>query len=143
MKILTLIVLSAAVGCGGSSTAKLPVLNITAPSGGALVTLGADKSAPMSYTVSDFAVKPVGACGSLSTSCGHVHVLIDGTACNPPNSPYNGTGETAGSAVAKFALCAMPTGKHTVTLELHDDAHNPINSTNGQVIQASVAFTTQ
>lgn len=145
MKKSIFVALAAAAACGGSSTAKTPALSITAPGAGASVALGtdADQSVNLSYTVSDFAVKPPGACGSVSSSCGHIHILIDGIACNSPNSPYNGTSVTAGTAVAKFARCSKPTGDHTVSLELHDDTHHAVNNDNGQQILATVQFTTR
>ncbi len=141
MKRLAFAAVALAAACGGSST-KYPTITITAPSANASVKLDSTKLVPLQYSTTDFTVKPAGSCGSESTSCGHVHVLIDGALCSA-GGPYNNTSYAAPTANADFSKCSSSVvyGSHTVTLELHTDGHNPINNASGQQIAAAVAFT--
>jgi hypothetical protein len=127
--------------CGGSST-KYPTITVTAPSANASVKLDATKLVPVQYSTTDFTIKPAGTCGSESTNCGHVHVLIDGALCSA-GAPYNNTSYAAPTANADFSKCASSVvyQAHTVTLELHTDGHNAINNASGQPIVAAIAFT--
>ena len=72
------------------------------------------------------------------------HVLIDAQACNAPGSPYNNTSIDQASAQAAFADCAAANqvATHTVTLELHDDQHNPVLDASGHQIMSAVSFST-
>ena len=141
MKKLAFAAVALAAACGGSST-KFPTITITAPGASSSVTLDSTKIVPVQYSTTDFTVKPLGSCGSESTNCGHVHVLIDGALCSGRN-PYNNTSTAAPTANADFSKCdpSVVYGSHTVTLELHTDGHNPIASANGQQIAAAVPFT--
>jgi hypothetical protein len=141
-KALFVAAIVAAGACGGSS-AKVPTIAVTTPAAGASVALGtdADKSVTLGITLANFDVKPANHCGGLA-NCGHIHVLIDGSACSGGGF-YNNTDElSATSAVAKFGRCTSPKGAHTVTLELHGDTHDPVLDNSGNKILASVSFTT-
>ena len=130
---------SATGGSGGSGMA--PTITITDPKAGAMVTLGADasKSVNVAFTSTNFVLKAPGMCAG-AAGCGHVHELIDMAACNDTGGgfPYNNAA-TASPAVAKFALCATPTGQHTISLELHNDDHSALSPP----VSASVAVVTK
>jgi hypothetical protein len=76
-----------------------------------------------------------------AANCGHIHILIDGSACTPMGSPYNNDNTTGSPALAIVSNCPTATGAHTITLELHNDDHSPINGPNNMVISASVMVT--
>ncbi len=105
----------------------VPSIAITSPQAGETITLAADvnKSFPIAFTTENFTLAAPGTptCG---TGCGHVHVLVDGDACNSSTQTYNAEGSTS-PINALFAFCAMPTGSHTVTLELHNDNHSIVS----------------
>ena len=140
-----LAVVARAAACGGSTPHSNATISITAPTANASVLLGSDaaKSVTITYTLTGFTVKAPGTCAGAS-NCGHVHVLIDGQACNAPGSPYNNTSIDQSSAQAQFASCAAANqvGTHTVTLELHDDQHNPVLDASGHQIMSAVSFST-
>ena len=138
--------------CGGSSGGggSNASVSITAPASGASVALGTDsaKSVPVSFTLSGFTLKAPGTCGG-AANCGHLHLVIDDytSPCNPlpgvGNEKYN-VQVTAGSPTsAQFATCGAPAGSHTITLEVHDDAHADVKDANGNLIKsAPVSITT-
>lgn len=117
-----------------------PAVAIDWPLQGAAVTLGgdADKSVPMYYSVQNFTLKAPGTCGT-ETACGHVHVLVDGSACNDTGAPYNNAGAT-GPTAAKLGLCADAAGAHEITVELHNDDHSAVMS-DGSSVKADVRVT--
>jgi hypothetical protein len=117
-----------------------PTITISAPASGATVTMGtdADKTVPITFGVSDFTLMAAGTCNG-AANCGHVHILVDGPTCSPP--PYNNEAHAIPTANALLAKCPTPAGSHTVTLELHDDMHNPVKDASGTQIAASVTFT--
>lgn len=122
-------------GGGGNGTIK-----IDSPTANASVTLKADKTADVAFTITNFTLKAPGSCGS-ATNCGHVHVLIDGSACNDTKGglPYN-VAATASPAAPNFGLCPTADGAHTLTLELHNDDHSPYQ-VNGATVADSVSIT--
>jgi hypothetical protein len=129
--------------CGGSSAKGINAsIHITSPQASASVALGTDvdKSVTVAYTLSGFTVMAPPNCGN-TPACGHVHIFIDGTACG---IPYNNTSYSQTSGTAKFALCASAnqTGSHVLSVELHDDQHNPVNDLSGNQIKDSVSITT-
>jgi hypothetical protein len=150
---------SVAMGCsssngsapdGGGGTGEgggtLPTISISSPTAGSTVTVmtttgsPAQKVVPITFATTLTLMAP-GACGSVSTTCGHVHLLIDGTACTPSGQPYNNAATSAGPVNAILSSCPMVNGMHTVTLELHADDHSPIKDASGATISAQVAFT--
>jgi hypothetical protein len=75
-------------------------------------------------------------------NCGHIHVLVDGSACTPMGAPYNNAANTSGPVNAILSSCPMATinGPHTILLELHHDDHTPVQ-VNGATVSASVMIT--
>jgi len=130
-------------GTGPAPTAGTPSINISGPEWGATITIAADNLVPVTFAVSNFTLKTPGTCAG-DPACGHVHLLIDGTACNDTVAmkPYNNTG-WASPINANFGLCAMPEGQHEVRLELHHDDHSPVKDAGGATIGASSQFATQ
>jgi len=124
--------------------AATPGIGLTAPLPGSIVVLGADsaRTVPVSFAVTNFALSPPGTCPVGSTTCGHVHVLVDGAACNASNQPYNVAG-AAGPLGANLSLCADPSGPHLFTVELHHDDHSPVlDPVTGLTVASSASITT-
>jgi hypothetical protein len=115
-----------------------PSLSIDSPSSGAVVQLGTDaeRSLPVSFTVKGFVLKTPGTCAGAS-GCGHVHLGIDGAACNAQGQSHNVEG-AASPLVAKLGLCPFAPGPHTLTLALHTDDHSKVKDAAGAAIEASV-----
>jgi hypothetical protein len=137
----TAAVLSLIAACGGSSDNKpAPTIAVSSPAVGSTQALGtdSDKSVAVAFTTTNFTLSET--CNG-NSACGHIHVLIDGSTCNPTGSPYNNTA-TSSPAQAHFGVCPTPTGLHTVTLELHHQDHSAV-AINGATVATSVAFTTQ
>jgi hypothetical protein len=91
---------------------------------------------PVTITTTNFTLMAPGSCGSM-TDCGHVHVLIDGSACTPDGAPYNNDG-TTDMFNAIVSSCPMVKGSHTITTELHHDDHSAFLGANMMVIEDSV-----
>jgi hypothetical protein len=144
MKKLAPVLTLALAACGGSSERKDPAITITSPTAAQTVNLAADasKSVIVSYTLANFTTAAPGACAG-AQNCGHVHVLIDGSACTPSGAAYNNSSSSPTQATAIFANCPIPTGQHTVELQLHDDQHAQVKTNAGQDVKTSVAFKTQ
>jgi hypothetical protein len=137
-------------GGGGTEAGGSPTISITSPAPGATVTVTkvtgppAQEVVPVSFTVTNFTLMAPGTCpgGATNTSCGHVHLLIDGTTCTPTGAPYNNAATVAGTPVnAILSSCPTINGPHTVTLELHKDDHSPLDGPSGAVISAQVMIT--
>jgi hypothetical protein len=116
-------------GDSGTSTATTPTITITAPADNGTLTLSSTKTGDIAYATTDFTLMAPGSCPADVAGqppCGHVHVLIDGTACNDTASgaPYN-IASNGSPAAANFALCPTADGPHTIVLELHNDDHSP------------------
>ena len=103
---------------------------------------GAEEDIPIAYTVTGFTLMAPGSCTAGSTTCGHIHLLIDNaTSCGAP--PYNndGTGSPTNAIMSKCAAGAI-NGSHTIVMELHHDDHSPvINPATTMVISDSVQIT--
>ncbi|MGH7438891.1 MAG: hypothetical protein ACRENE_24660 [Polyangiaceae bacterium] len=122
-------------GSGGSSSsggsdAGAPTLTITTAGDASLAvtTAGSMKTVNIAFTVTNFTLMAPGTCpgGATNTGCGHIHVLVDGSTCTPSGSPYNNADTTGSPAVAILSNCPTVNGMHTVTLELHNDAHGAL-----------------
>ncbi|HVU03288.1 MAG TPA: hypothetical protein VHE30_16120 [Polyangiaceae bacterium] len=128
---------SLAVACSSSddksttdpATTGPVTLKMTDPADGETVGPSAEypdyPDVPIAFTVTGFTLKAPGTCAG-ADKCGHVHLLVDGTACNDVASkaPYNNAG--AKSPInAGLDYCPKIDGEHTVTLELHNDDHSP------------------
>jgi hypothetical protein len=113
---------------------------------------------PITFSTTGFTGMPAGDCGSVSNSCGHVHLYIDpdsmdNSPCTPTGSPYNNASplaEADGGATPFSPINAIMSscgasdaidGMHTVVIELHSDNHAAIVGANGKTISASVTFT--
>lgn len=120
---------------GGNGTVK-----ISSPAAGSTNAMN-NGSIDVAFAITNFTLKAPGSCGT-ATNCGHIHVLIDGTACNDTGGglPYN-VAATASPAQPNFHLCPTAAGSHTVTLELHNDDHSPYQ-VNGATVSDQVAITT-
>src|SRR5690349_5211356 len=85
----------AAAGCGDTPEmlSVAPSISITAPSSNATSTLGTDAqlSLPITFTTTNFLLKAPNSDGC-GVGCGHVHLLIDGSACNMAQAQYNNEG---------------------------------------------------
>jgi hypothetical protein len=138
--------------CGGSSGGGSNAsVAITAPQTGASVALGTDslKSVPVSFTLSNFTLRAPGTCGG-AANCGHLHLVIDSyaspcdTATGVGGEKYNVEVTTGTTTSAQFASCGgTAAGSHTLTLEVHDDAHGDVKDSNGNLIKsAPVSITT-
>jgi hypothetical protein len=141
-----------AAACGGSSGGGSNAsVMITAPLSGASVALGTDtaKSVAVSFTLSNFTLKAPGTCGG-AANCGHLHLIIDNytspcdTLAGVPNEKYNVQVTSGTTTNAQFASCgSTAAGSHTITLEVHDDAHADVKDANGNLIKsAPVSITT-
>jgi hypothetical protein len=132
-------------GSGSGGTGTLPTIAITSPmAGSVMVTPSAsgEDDIPVAFTLTNFTLKPPGGCGSVSDTCGHIHVVIDSAmSCGGP--PYNNDDETGSPATAIVSKCSTINGAHTISLELHADDHSPVNDANGMVISSSVQVTVQ
>jgi hypothetical protein len=119
-----------------------PCVKITWPLAGMTLPMtGTDKAIPVDYAVDHFTLKPPGDCKG-AKDCGHVHLLVDGTACNPSGMAYNNTG-SVGPLMAKMASCASPAGDHVITVQLHADDHSPIKTPAGNVYSSKVKIATK
>ena len=141
-------------GGGGDGGATYPTIAISSPMSGATVTVtklpGTEEVVPISFSTTNIMLMAPGSCpmslGPTDDSCGHVHLLIDGTACTPAGAPYNNATPAMAGAVpspvnAIVTSCPMVNGAHTVTLELHHDDHSSLMGADGKVISTQVMFT--
>jgi hypothetical protein len=131
-------------GGGSSGGGGAPSISITMPAANAMVTLTKPMdNVPVAFTVQNFTMVNAGdaSCANTSNNCGHVHLLIDGSACTPAGMPYNNWGY-ASPINAVLSSCPMANGMHTVTLELHHNDHSPIlDASMSSTISTQVAFT--
>jgi hypothetical protein len=123
----------------------LPTISITSPTAGMMVAVTPPTDTVMvNFTTTNFMFAKPGSCPpnvKSTPNCGHIHVLIDGAACTPANSPYNNDDEVGSPASAILSSCPMANGSHTISLELHHDDHSPIVDASMMTIQASVMIT--
>src|SRR5579862_3709571 len=90
--VLSFLVLGALAGCSSSSSPATGTgdsgtsgggngtLKINSPAAGATVTI-TKGATDVAFTTTNFTLKAPGSCGG-ATNCGHIHVLIDASACN-------------------------------------------------------------
>jgi hypothetical protein len=124
--------------CGGAPPASITLIN---PTSGATVPLGTDPDRSVSVTFATTNFTVTATCNGAS-QCGRVYVFIDGTACDPVGQPYDALAVSS-PATAIFASCAMPTGAHALSVELHTEDGTAVKGANGQTAAASVNITTQ
>jgi hypothetical protein len=125
-----------------SGTPTGPALAITSPTAGATVTptmMGAMSTTPVAFNLTGGVTlrSPAPGTACPTAICGHIHINIDGNACNA-GMPYNGVA-LASPALPNFAACpaGMRTGMHTISLTLENDSHVVIMS-GGMPVAASV-----
>ena len=134
---------SSSSSSSGGTTGGL-TLTVTSPTDGSQIALGTASdplALTISYSVTGFTLATAGTCGVNLTTCGHVHIAVDGTACNAPGKPYNNSGAN-GNDNALFEFCLVNTGPHVIHLDLHDDQHALIpNSPTADVHVTTTAAT--
>jgi hypothetical protein len=131
--------------CGGSSSPAKSgdgTITITSPANNATVT--ADANSPdvnISFTVANFTLKAPGSCKGMS-NCGHVHLTVDGTACNDPSAPgaYNNDGFASPISVG-LDYCAAISGTHVVEAQLHNDDHSTYSDPAGTPVVSDITIT--
>jgi hypothetical protein len=139
---------SSSNGNNSVSDGPPPSVTITSPTNGGTVSIASSTDVPVMFSVENFMLKAPGGCGSININCGHVHVLVDATACNGPGLPYNSDFPSSGSATspatatAHLSTCTTAAGMHTITIELHNDAHGLI-AINNVPVEESVTITAQ
>jgi hypothetical protein len=137
-------------GSGSSSGGgSLPTISISSPAAGATVTPtknGTEEDIPVAFTLTNFTLKPPNGCGSVSKTCGHIHVLVDdANSCLGTGVPYNNDDETGSPGTVIISQCTGGTtqvnGAHKFILELHAQDHSPVTDATGATISASVSVT--
>src|SRR3954471_21450654 len=86
-----------AVGCGGSDTPSVaPTISIVSPASNASATLGTDAqlSLAVMFTTTNFLLRSANSSGC-GIGCGHVDLLVDGSACNTSPNGYNNEGSAS------------------------------------------------
>jgi hypothetical protein len=116
-----------------------PSVMISFPLNG--ITVGSAMGAvSISFETSNFVLVPPGDPSCIdSENCGHVHLLVDGSACSPAGQPYNNDGQSS-PIDAMLTYCPSVGGSHTAVVELHHNDHSPV-IVDGSVASASVTFT--
>jgi hypothetical protein len=106
-------------------------------------TASGEVDVAVSFTTTNFTLKAPGACGSVSKTCGHVHLYVDNDTCTPTGAPYNNDGQASpiNAIMSNCPNSDVIDGPHTVRLELHADDHSAITDATGATISSSVQFT--
>src|SRR5262249_7820652 len=106
---------------GAGAPPATPGINISGPTPRTTVLRAPDNLVWVTFDVSNFTLRKPGTCAG-DTACGHVHLKVDGAACNDTAAmkPYNAAG-WASPISANLALCPTVEGQHQVLLELHHD----------------------
>jgi hypothetical protein len=102
-------------------------IKITSPTANMTVNAtAANPGVDVAFTVTGFTLKDPATktCGTMP-SCGHVHILVDGAACNnmAAPGPYNNDG-FASPIGAGLNFCPKISGTHVIVAELHNDDHS-------------------
>jgi hypothetical protein len=102
-----------------------------------------DKKLPVHFAVNNFALEKAGSCPPGWNDCGHVHIKVDGDACNnvAGGKAYNNSGYLSPLPV-DLALCPQGSlyGPHTMTVYLENNYHQAVLDQKGQPIAVSFAF---
>src|SRR5437868_117215 len=123
----------------GSTAPVIPTLNISSPAKNSTVDVS-NKMVAVNFDT-NYTLRAPGQCGGQDT-CGHVYLLVDGSACNQPNLPYNALALSS-PVQADLGRCPMVSGMHTITLELHHDNGTVVQNLVGGAVRADVTFTAQ
>ena len=124
----------------GSPPLLTPTITIESPANNATVSLPMTKQVAITFRT-NYTLKPPGKCAG-QTDCGHLWVLVDSTACDTAGKSYN-TQATASPTSADLSKCAVPTGKHVLTLALRHDDGTKVLGPNGLAVIAQARITTQ
>lgn len=129
-------------GCGSSNGLPgiTPSIVISSPTNNAAVNLPANKQVAVNFNT-NYTIKAPGTCAG-ADNCGHVFVLADNTACNQTSLAYNNLA-VASPTFADLSKCAMATGQHTISLELHNDAGVIVKGVLDNPVTAQVTITAQ
>ena len=132
-------------GVDGGNDGGLPSITITSPADNAaikLTTAAGGEDVSVAFTVQNFTLKD-GTANCPKNTCGHVHLLVDGPACNAPSGtgklPYNAFG-AASPLTAGLAHCPNAAGTHTIVVELHNADHTPVLGVDGKVISDEISI---
>jgi hypothetical protein len=141
-----LVLLGAAVctmsACGDSNPLPgiTPSVSISSPANNSTVNLPVDKQVSLNFST-NYTLKSPGTCQG-AANCGSIYLLVDSTNCNLPTLAYNSL-VVASPANADMSKCAMPTGMHTITLELHHDDGTVVLDLINNPVTAQVVITAQ
>jgi hypothetical protein len=102
-------------------------IKINSPTNNAMVTATmASPDVDVDFAVTNFTLKDpaLKACGTMA-SCGHVHIVVDGTTCDDKTAPgpYNADGFVSPIG-AGLDYCPKISGTHVIVAELHNDDHS-------------------
>lgn len=145
MKVACVVMALALAACGGSSSPSKSgdgTITITSPADKASVTADANNpDVNIAFTVANFTLKAPGSCKGMS-SCGHVHLTVDGAACNDPSAPgpYNNDGFASPISIG-LDYCAMISGTHVVEAQLHNDDHSTYSDPAGMPVVDDITIT--
>jgi hypothetical protein len=143
-----------ALGCGSDSKSSPgavttpsdggpPTIKITSPANGATVSPASDSDfpdVPVTLAITNFTLKAPASADCPSGTCGHVHLMVDGTACNDketmPPPPYNSAATALSGPDVHVGLdyCSKIGGQHVITAELHNNDHSPVTGPDGKPI---------
>jgi hypothetical protein len=128
--------------CGDSNPLPgiTPSIDISSPANNSTVNLPLNKQVSVNFTT-NYTLKSPGTCQG-QANCGSIYLLIDSTNCNLPTLPYNSL-VVSSPAEADFSKCAMPTGQHTITLELHHDDGSVVLDLINNPVTAKITVTAQ
>jgi hypothetical protein len=129
----------------GSSGGGAPQVTITGVQPGATISLMADDTYPLNFSVSNFSLKQPGQCGT-AADCGQAYLAIDGDACDQSGQTYNAITPTAANTsqstlFANFALCPAASlgGNHQLVVSLHLDDGAQVVGTGNAPTQATIS----
>jgi hypothetical protein len=129
----------------GAQTGALSI-QITAPANGASVDVSGSADVPVSLEITGFELKDPGRPDTGTNcpkgTCGHVHMLVDGTKCNDSGKPYNEAAVALTGNTIGLDYCPSINGPHTITAELHNDDHSPVLGADGKVITSNAVSIT-
>lgn len=136
-----LVAAACAAGCGDDSEQPgvvvlgPPSLAITSPTYNACVVLGVAPELALTTTisVSNWTLRPPGACAIQQPQCGYVAYAVDG-------QPLAKSAAT--TTDVPLSSLPEPTGTHTLVAELRSDTGEPVRDSDGGVLRAEVTIRT-
>lgn len=136
-----------AAACSSSSGGP-PEILITSPRSGSVVQLMSSNTTVVSFSASNFNLRPPGTCNG-AANCGQVYADIDNGACNQGSKMYNAITPSAANGSTStvtldFSLCPASTfaGNHTVTLSLRLDNGGEVIGAGNAPAVAQITVTT-